>query len=418
MKRIAMGAALLVGMVVLTGATGEGRELTFQTGFHYDWWGRDDGSWGQQILVPYSTEGELAGFTLKILGGYVFTSTDLKVAADDFLSVLTFGEKRVRSAVSGVTDTKLNLAYDTGEMFPVGILLAVDFNLPTGETKFRSWQDRFLILDPDLVSVTTLGEGFNVNPSLIVSRDWNEHWTTGVGFGYAWRGDYMAFVFPERFGQGIRRIPDLEKIDPGDVFTVTSEVRYTINDAWQARFYFNCSQFERQKIDGENVFEPGDFYLGGVGLHWDRAPWSSYASVTAIFRGDPKIPSNAGYLGDIRSLTHVYPFAEGDEVVARIGADYKLNDLTTLKSLLSFRYLYDTTPPDTTFDPQYYLSDRKLVSLQVGLGRKLLPQLEAELTLKGLYLHDEERVELRGNVLEQDRDYTGFSAGVMLTGTF
>lgn len=418
MKRIAMGAVWLVALALWGGATVESRELSFQTGFHYDWWGRDDGSWGQQILIPYATEGEFGDFTLKILGGYVFTSTDLKVSRNDFLALFTFGEKRVRSAVSGVTDTKLNLSYDTGEMLPVGILLALDFNLPTGETKFRNWQDRFLVLDPDLVSVTSLGEGLNINPSLIVSREWNEQWITGVGFGYAWRGDYLAYVFPETFGRGIQRNPDLKEIDPGDVLTVTPEVRYTINDAWQARFYFNYSHFWPQEVDGEDAFEPGDFYMGGIGFTYERAPWTSQANVAAIFRGDPKIPDRAGFFGNIRSLTYVNPFAEGDEVVAQVGAGYALNDLTTLKSQLSFRYLYDNTPPDTRFDPQFFLSDRKLVSLQVGLLRKVLPHLEAELSLKGLYMHDEESVSLRGNTLEQDRDYTGFSAGVRLTGTF
>jgi hypothetical protein len=419
MRRLAAGAVLLVALVGLSAPMGEASEVVFQTGFHYDWWKRDDGSRGQQILVPYYTECEIQDFSLKIVGGYALTSTDLEISRRDFLARFTGGrEGRVTSVVSGVVDTKANLSYDFGERLPIGLLVGLDFNLPTGETRFRNRQDRFLLLDPDLVSVTSLGEGFNVNPSLIVTKEWNDRWATGIGFGYAWRGDYKRYLFPESLGQGIIDRPELSEIDPGDVLSVTPEVRYYLNEAWHARLFFNYSHFWPQKVDGDDAFEPGEYYMGGVGLNYEKAKWTSHLNIMAIFRGDPDLPRRNVVAGGADTLANVNPFAEGNEVVAEVGAGYSLSDQTTLTSQLLFRYLYDTDPPDSFLQPQSFISQRQLVSLQLGLVRKLIPHLEAELSVKGLYMSDEETITRRSFERTQDKEYSGFSAGIKLTGTF
>ncbi|MHC1745196.1 MAG: hypothetical protein AB9873_19510 [Syntrophobacteraceae bacterium] len=419
MKRFAAGAVLLVVLVASGATRSEGGELSFRTGFHYDWWSRDEGSWGQQILVPYSSECELQDFTLKVLGGYAYTSTRVKLSGRDFLERFTGGRTDpVTSVVSGVVDTKLNLSYDFGERLPFGLLVGLDFNLPTGETKFRDRRDRFLLLDPDLISVTTLGEGLNVNPSLIVTKEWNDHWATGVGFGYAWRGDYDRFLFREILGPGILANPTLNEISPGDVVSVTPEVRYYFNDAWHARLYFNYSHFGPQKVDGEDAFKPGDYYLLGLGMNYERAKWMSHLNLTAIFRGNPDLDQRGAAIIGADILANVNPFAEGDELVADLGAGYSLDDRTTLKSQLQLRYIYDNDPPDSFIQPQVFISDRQLVSLQLGLLRKLIPRLEAEVSVKGLYMGDEETFRRGSFERIQDKEYTGFSTGITLTGTF
>lgn len=421
MRRFTAGAVLMLALVAWGGAVTEGAEVTFKTGFHYDWWTRDGGSWGQQIVVPYSTECEWEDFSLKILGGYAYTSTRVKFSGRDFLERFTGGRADpVTSAVSAVVDTKANVSYDFGERLPFGLLVGLDFNIPTGETKFRDRRDRFLVLDPDLISVTTLGEGLNVNPTMIVTKEWNDHWVTGFGFGYAWRGDYDRFLFREILGPGILLNPTLNEISPGDVVSVTPEVRYYFNDAWHARVYFNYSHFGAQKVDGQDAYQPGDYYLTGIGLNYEKAKWTSHLNMTAIFRGNPEVfRRNAFFLGGGDALANVNPFAEGDELVFDVGAGYTMDDLTTLKSQLMFRYVYDNDPPEAVTQPQSFISDRKLVSLQLGLVRKLIPHLEAELSLKGLYMGDEETLRRAGrDRFEDHKDYAGFSTGLMLTGTF
>ena len=286
MRRSAVGIVLVCALAGIFPRLGMAAEAAFQTGFHYDWWRSDGGSVGEQILVSYLTECEVKDFSLRILGGYAWTSSRLEFAEGTALYRAIGARDHLTSVVSDVLDTKINLSYDLGERLPVGLLLGLDFNLPTGETEHRDWRDTFLVLDPDLVSVSTLGEGFNINPNIVLTREWNDQWTTGVGFGYAWRCDYKRYLFPEvMLVDGIIRMgnPRLSNIDPGDVLTVAPEVRYYLNDAWTARLFFNYSHFGSQEVEGREAYQPGDHYMAGVGVSHTQGKWASHATLTAIF---------------------------------------------------------------------------------------------------------------------------------------
>ncbi len=427
MRRSAAGIVLLVALVGMHAMPTMAAEVAFQTGFHYDWWRSDDGSVGEQILVPYLTECSVQDFSLKILGGYAWTRSRLEFPEGTALFRAVGSRDHVTSVVSGVLDTKVNLSYDPSERLPFGLLLGLDFNLPTGQTKFRDSKDTFLVLDPDLVSVSSLGEGFNINPNIVLTKEWNDQWTTGVGFGYAWRGDYKRYLFPQVLlggGTVILGDPRLNDIDPGDVLSVAPEVRYYLNEAWTVRLFFNYSHFGSQEVEGRDVFQPGDHYLAGVGLSHSAGKWASHATLSAIFRGDPSVGSENVLGVGSSALTTVNPFAEGNEVVAELGTGYSFDDKTTLQSQLAFRYLYDANLPESVSETQFYVDQRKLVSLQLALIRKLIPHLDAEVSLKGLYMHDDETLVLRQSVFrregrdELERDFAGISVGFKLTGTF
>ena len=104
-----------------------------------------------------------------------------KIVAGGAYTLFSPGDS-ASSSLGAMLDTKMNLSYEFSKKWPVDILFALDMNLPTGTTNLSRKEER-LIMDPDLISVTTFGEGFNVNPSVIFSRQWGDQWVTGVGFG-------------------------------------------------------------------------------------------------------------------------------------------------------------------------------------------------------------------------------------------
>ena len=169
----------ILAVFIAVGAFGAGfahaQEVEWQTGFHTDWWTSPNGDVGQQIYFPLISGVRYKDFAARVVAGGAYTSFSQ--------------DTKTSSSLGAMLDTKLNLSYEYAQKWPVDVLVALDMNLPTGTTKLSNDEMR-LIMDPDLISVTTLGEGFNVNPSVMFSRQWGDQWVTGVGFGYNFRGEY------------------------------------------------------------------------------------------------------------------------------------------------------------------------------------------------------------------------------------
>ncbi|MGE5239564.1 MAG: hypothetical protein ACM3ON_12260, partial [Chloroflexota bacterium] len=191
---------IICAIAALSFSVASAADITAQAGVNYDWWDDTAGNKAHQTYVPLQLYVPYQDFSVRVLGGY--TSTNRTIAGVGKFSMDTF------------IDTKLNLSYEIIGKLPVDILLGLDFNLPTGKTKLSEKQ-LTLIMDPDLVTITTFGEGFDVNPVVTVAKQWGS-WSAGIGVGYSWRGDY-----------------DYSKIitdfTPGDILNVNAEVRYEIS---------------------------------------------------------------------------------------------------------------------------------------------------------------------------------------------
>lgn len=377
-KAIAMFAIL-----VWVGGFGPGlshaQEVEFQTGFHTDWWNSPNGEAGTQIYFPIVSGVRYHDFGFKVVAGGAYTSF--------------FPSGSGSTSLGAMLDTKLNLSYEFARKWPVDILVALDLNLPTGTTDLTR-KEEFLIMDPDLISVTTLGEGFNVNPSVIFSRQWGDKWVTGVGFGYNFRGEYDYS----------KKVQDYS---PGDIFSIVPEVRYFFAEQWMGRFYGNFSTYGETKTNGRDYSQQGNFYLIGAGLTYTRKDWAAGLNLFGIIRDKDKLYIQGT---DLRTPS-AYSYNQGDEIVADLSFNYFLDDKTTLKSLA--RYLWMNSNGQDVTSPLYW-GKRNYFSFSLGVARKFTSNIEAELGVKGLTMHDEPNWYHAGH----DQSFVGMAGQLMVTGLF
>jgi hypothetical protein len=232
--RTAMIWILVLTATLLT-MTPAHAEVYGRTGFHLDWWNSDTGDDGFQYHIPFEAGGDYRNFHLKMLTAYAYNEID----ADN-------GDSR---SFDGFVDTKLNLAYEAVAQWPVDVLFALDFNLPTGKTGLAA-ADAISISDPDKVTITRMGEGFNVNPNVSVLKHWGPLYAA-VGLGYIWRGSFDA-------------ADTLEDYDPGDAWNITAAADYVFNPQWTGRLFGSWTLFDKDQLADVDYYEPGDVIIVGA----------------------------------------------------------------------------------------------------------------------------------------------------------
>lgn len=352
--RVAAGAALCAAaaLFALPGRL-EAAQATASSGFAvHPWWG--SGERGGQFLVPAEVEVRQGPFAAGLLTAYAHTWRRGSGGEDASLSALL--------------DTKLTTSYSSVGRLPVDVLLGLDFNLPTGKTRL-SPREASLVMDPDLVPITSFGEGFNVNPTLALARSWGAV-AAGVGAGYAWRGSY-----------DLGSAAGGDDYDPGDVVTLSAEVRWAFAPTWEARLAGGHARYGRDELDGKEVLGEGDFWslLAGCSRDWGR--WSASAQVQGIFRQKSEVLSEGGTLGTEPERSR------GPEWRAAARAGYALDDATRLTAALEGLYVAENGYPE---DSPFFVGSRERVALTAGVERRFASVWEARADLGGFYLHTED----------------------------
>lgn len=355
--RAAAGAALWAALALLALITVprpvEAAETTASSGFAvHPWWG--SGERGYQFYVPAEVEYRAGRFAAGLLTAYAHTSRRGSGGEDASLSALV--------------DTKLTTSYSVVGRLPVDVLLGLDLNLPTGKTRLSS-REASLMMDPDLVPIISFGEGFNVNPTLAVARSWGAV-AAGVGAGYAWRGSY-----------DLGSAAGGDDYDPGDVVTLSAEVRWAFAPTWEARLAGGYARYGRDELDGKEVLGEGDFWslLAGCSRDWGR--WSASADVQSIFRQKSEVLSADGTLGTEPERSR------GPEWRGTARAGYALDDATRLTATLEGQY---TAENGYSEDSPFFVGSRERMALTAGVGRQLTPVVEAQADLGGFYLRTED----------------------------
>ena len=377
--------AMTVGLIP-TPSRAENVEV--QTGFHYDWWRDTVDNTGRQFYIPVTVLGRHQDFLVRMIGGFMYTAFNPGEPN-------IFNPEASDRSLSQALDTKLNLSYQIVEKLPVDVLLGLDFNLPTGKTDL-STRDLNLIMDPDLISITQLGQGFNVNPTLTFAKEFMKNWVAGVGLGYLWQGEYDYST-------------DIQDYNPGNIFSVTPEIRYFLSDNWNFRLFGNYSNYAKDEVEGEDFAQEGDFWLIGLAAHYLQTRWDASANLRTILRAKTRFrqPEDDFALVTERDNNH------GDEWLADLMFRYFLNDKTTIKSVLHLERIDANDYPSSS---PFHIGRRDLAALQVGLARVLQPNLEGELFVRGLTMH--EGVDLLYYHPDSERSYTGASAEFKITGRF
>ena len=144
--------AMILSVLPLLWCTGShAAGLSVESGVQQEYWEDTRDSSGNQTLVPLRIEWSKGDATIGLLTGVVHAALDTPGTAD--------------RSLTHTLDTKLNLSYVIQGKLPVDLLIGMDLNLPTGKTDLSA-ADLALIRDPEIVTVTTFGEGVNLNPTL------------------------------------------------------------------------------------------------------------------------------------------------------------------------------------------------------------------------------------------------------------
>jgi len=391
-------------------------EVTSLTGINYDCWEDNKHNKGRQFYIPISAEVRYQDFSLRLLTGYALTYFDPSPGD--------------RQSLSHLLDTKINLSYELIGKLPVDLLFGLDFNLPTGKADLGLKKRGRLFADPDLVSIRNFGEGFNINPTINLAKEWKD-FVFGLGAGYVWRGEYDSkSKFLEINDEVSADILTYyaKDYDPGEMLILNGEVQYHLSSSFYSRLFSTYVWYGKDRINDKKFYQEGDFFLLGLGFLYSQEKWESNLTLKGIFRGKSQFKAD---LGDVSSIPESEWFARalaqpliteernshGDEWIADLSVKYILDNKTSIKSF--FQALFISKNDYPSFSP-YYLGRREKYTLGFGATRNLLSFLEGEIYVKGFIMHDGERKypDLFQNQTISERHYRGFSTEFMFTSRF
>lgn len=347
-------------------------DVSIQTGPEYDWWKSDEHERGYQFRMPIRIDAQHKSFSAFLVTAYAYSSYHESHENDPSLGDLT--------------DSKIGFSYIGPDTLPFNLLVGLDMNLPTGETDLDD-DDLDIIMDADLISIRSYGEGFNVNPSIVIAKEWGK-WAAGMGAGYTWRGEYDYSS-------------DIRNYDPGDIVNITGEVNYSLSDDWLARLFGQYANYSKEEADDSYDYKEGDLYIMGVGLNYIQERWDIGTTLRGVFRGDEELHAFATQDRD----------TYGDEWIVDLSGRIMLTDETRLISQLEYLHMdengYASNSP-------YYVGNRDKVCLLAGIMRQLSQDFEVGFKVKGLLMDDDKGLYHP----DDDRSYKGFSATASLTKKF
>ena len=361
------GLMLFVSVLMCLVGSAYAADISIQSGLNYNWWDSDANDRGSQTYVPITIDAGHQDFSLRVLTAFAHTDGSPP------------GPDGSNESLSSVIDTKVNFSYALVEKLPIDLLFGVDVNLPTGKTNL-DFSELQLLRNPDLVSITRYGEGFNINPTITVAKQ-QERWAVGFGVGYLLRGTYD---FSE----------DLQDYDPGDIFNITAEGIYAFTDRWQGRLFGEFALYGTDEMDIQDYYREGDYLLAGIGVDYIEKEWEAALSVKGIFRG------KSDFQEENLALSTEDQNSYGNEYQMDLFWLLRLTPQTTISSNLNYLYLMEN---DYHAASPLYMGPKQKISLGVALQRQFPAQLTGRIGLDG-YLLDEERNWYHAD----DRVYRGF----------
>jgi opacity protein-like surface antigen len=170
---------------------------------------------GSELYIPYATQltGQNNDWKIELLGrgGWV--------EARQTTTALTGFVQTATDTVASATITYLGLQ-------GLQPFAAVEMNLPTGLASLPA-NSIAAQMDPDLVDISTFGEGFNIGPTLGFNLPITSSLLLTLSAGYTHRGTFVrqSTITPPT-PPAPMGVP--AKIDPGDVLTGTVSVGYQV----------------------------------------------------------------------------------------------------------------------------------------------------------------------------------------------
>ncbi len=352
-------------------------DIAVGTGLSYQWWDSDGDHDGSQIAIPVEGNMVMDDFSCRLLTG--FSSTQSDSSGSD-------------GSLSSLLDTKLNFSYQWLDRWAVDILVGFDVNLPTGKTDLDE-DEIAMIVDPEMISISPFGEGFNLNPTLVLAKSWGDI-AGGVGLGYAWRGEYDFSA-------------DRREYDPGDILTLTGELRYQLTVDWKLKGYFEYATFSEDKDSLGAFHENGDLIVVGVGADGQKGDLTLFVDFHTVLKNKPKMQ-----VGDTRILIESDK-NNGDELSLSAGFEYPWGKEASFTGMASILLVEENDFPESSL---LYIGDKEKIDLKIGVTRTLRANLEGIANLGFMYMNSKK--DWWFQPAEEDLTVKGFTVFVGVNSTF
>ncbi|MDD5762903.1 MAG: hypothetical protein PHP88_10415 [bacterium] len=350
MKRSAAMILSLLPLLWCAGAHAAG--LSVESGVSQEFWRDTRDSSGSQTLLPLKIEGSTEDATIGLLTGFVHSTVDTPGTAD--------------RSLTHILDTKLNLSYVIQGKLPIDLLIGMDLNLPTGKTDLSA-ADLALIRDPEIVTITTFGEGVNLNPTLSLAKEWGP-WSAGAGVGYNVRRSY-----------DVSAEAGLTDYDPGDILSLNALLQRECPQGYVGRIFGKFSRFGTDRLRGADFFREGDYRMAGVGISRAGAAWEADVNLRGTFRGKAEILSGG-------SLVTEPDKSRGDEWSAEASVRHALRKDVSLSA--SVRGLIVAKNGYSEAASRHNGSKEK-IALSVGCDRRFASGMAVGVGLKGFLMTEE-----------------------------
>jgi hypothetical protein len=331
-RRRLAGALVVGGAVWLAAAPAAADQWTVRSGVHLDAWSANDSSGqgkGYELLVPLGIFYDTPTWGVSARGSAGTSQHDLDGAPN--------------ASMTGLVDTTVS-GYYRLRVSGTEIRLGLDMDLPTGVARLKN-RDLPAVQDEDLVALQRFGEGFDVNPTVIVYRNFGD-WGLGGGIGYLWTGEYDP----------TKDIPS-DDFDPGDELSASVLGDVFLGDVWRLIGRASYTHFTADQRGGQDAFREGDEVDLGLSLEWRPEPWWAVVSVRDIYRFKAERLNAAGQLDDEAQNSR------GNEIRGGVTVGYIIDDAWTVRGIVDLRYV--AANDYATGDPLY---DGGRFKIAVGPG--------------------------------------------------
>jgi hypothetical protein len=268
--------------------------------------------------------------------------------------------------MTGFTDTTVS-GYYRLHLGDTELRFGLDMDLPTGVSRLSN-RDLPAIQDEDLVALQRFGEGFDVNPTLIVYHSFGD-WGIGAGVGYLLTGEYDP----------TKDIPN-DDFNPGDELTVSVLGDVFLGDVWRLLVRAAYVHFGTDERGGIETFRENPQVDVTATLEWRPEPWWAVLTLRDIYR------FKADRLNAAGQLTEEPENSWGNEIRAGAVLGYIINDVWTVRGILDFRYV---AANDYASSDPLYDGGRFKVAVGPGVTWTLSRTFDIDASIRGFYLDAE-----------------------------
>lgn len=309
---LVLGCVLAVGGVIGFLGPAAAQEWTVQSGAHLDLW-NGVGQDGRQILVPMSLGFDTPNWGLSARGAYGDSERDPGGGAST-------------GSITGFTDTTLSgyLRFTAGK---TEVQAGLDLDLPTGVSRLKN-RELVAVQDPDLVTIERFGEGFDINPTITVYRNFGK-FGLGLGVGYLVTGKFDP----------TRDVAN-DDLDPGDELTGVLIADFYVADAVRLLVRSAYRRVSEDERAGVEVFREGDELDFRLITEIRPEPWYAVITLRDTVRFKAERPDGTG------RLTTESRNSNGNDIRGGITIGYIVTDDWLVEFSVEARHVLENDYPE------------------------------------------------------------------------